>query len=841
MAIKDTYINTHCGTKQSERMPEALVPDYVQIDERTFEDLVAQIAAMAPRMRFYTTNSNTKNWKSFFSEYYNYDKGVLDIAHLQDDMTKGKVLPHMALILTFVKLFAYQQQGLNQLTQRQIDFYYKQILGFMPRKGSYGSVPVVVELTRPAQNAFLPKGTLFDAGKDEQSKPIYYESKYDATLNKAQIVQIKKQIDKQFFKLSDTSNMNAEKLSVYLECKDLLLKDGNRTITITCPEFKSEGIAIEFTTEKGWEKVNTNTNNVLTILASQPAFAPYKASVHGECFETESPMLRLTTTKWDAINKLLLGKNITLTIKIEKSQDFLITNSLGLVENRRGAMPFGTKCHMGDFFTITLPHKPDTLTTSQVNQWDIVFNNNTGINKTNIHQVVADKKNDQIPNPQAVDIKLITNDYNLDEYNLKLSQYLSKAISKSPGQAVKPIELLNPITIGYSYKTCDVKVAFTAESATVNINKEALTKFYNTTSDSSLFIELKDMPDSGQLNLMVNMDPFIAQDIKDLQWNLFDGKEWHTLRKADLLYDTTNGLKQSGIIHLNIIYPGVHWLKADFTGTYKFNALKSIATQVVELIPSSTSPGQATVGIPLPAETIKKLVTSVQGIKSVKQTIDGYEADYDETNDQFICRTSEYLRHKGRAWTPWDYERIVLQKFPQISQVMCYTSNDGTKGNMPGHVLLVVIPKSLSNEQRDNTEPKVEASLLTTIKEFVQRHTSAMVTVHTQNPQYERIEVTCKATLKSGCNDKEQYGAILARDLTIFLAPWINKDTKLTIQRTLNESDIMAFIKGQPYVDDILNLRVKQDNLTVEMGSYLTPKNIAGILTSSKEHKITFV
>lgn len=241
------------------------------------------------------------------------------------------------------------------------------------------------------------------------------------------------------------------------------------------------------------------------------------------------------------------------------------------------------------------------------------------------------------------------------------------------------------------------------------------------------------------------------------------------------------------------------------------------------------------------AETIKKLVTSVQGIKSVKQTIDGYEADYDETNDQFVCRTSEYLRHKGRAWTPWDYERIVLQKFPQISQVMCYTSNNGTKGNMPGHVLLVVIPKSLSNGQRDNTEPKVEASLLTTIKEFVQRHTSAMVTVHTQNPQYERIEVTCKATLKSGYNDKEQYGAILARDLTIFLAPWINKDTKLTIQRTLNESDIMAFIKEQPYVDDILNLRVKQDNLTVEMGSYLTPKNIAGILTSSEEHNITFV
>ena len=116
-----------------------------------------------------------------------------------------------------------------------------------------------------------------------------------------------------------------------------------------------------------------------------------------------------------------------------------------------------------------------------------------------------------------------------------------------------------------------------------------------------------------------------------------------------------------------------------------------------------------------------------------------------------------------------------------------------------------------------------------------------MVTVHTQNPQYERIEVTCKATLKSGCNDKEQYGAILARDLTIFLAPWINKDTKLTIQRTLNESDIMAFIKEQPYVDDILNLRVKQDKLTVEMGSYLTPKNIAGILTSSEEHNITFV
>lgn len=834
MAIRDTYTNTYCGTKQSERMPEALQSGYVQIDERTFEDLVAQIAAMAPRMLFHTTNGNKKNWKGFFSEYYDYKKGVLDIKHLQEDMADGKVLPHMALILTFVKLFAYQQQGLNQLTQRQIDFYYKQVLGFMPRQGSYGSVPVVVELTRPAQKAFLPKGTLFEAGKDEQNKPVYYESKYDATLNKAQIVQIKKQIDKQFFNLSDSSNMNAEKLSVYLECKDLLLKDGKRTIKISCKGFNSKGITIEYTTEKGWEEVDKNVDNVLTIPESKPAFAPYKASVHGGCFESELPMIKLTSTNWNDIHKLLEGKVITLNIKIEESQDFTITNSLGLVENRRGAMPFGTKCHKEDFFTITLPHKPDSLTVSQVNEWNITY-----LKPAN-HQVVANN-NDQIQNTQAVDIKLNTDEYNLDEYNQKLSQYLSnKATAKDPGQAVQPIELLKPITVGYSYTTQDVKVSFSTEAATVSINKEALTKFYDTTSDSSLFIELKDMPDSGQLNLMLSIDPFIIQDIKDLQWNLFDGKEWHKLRKADLLYDTTNGLKQSGIIHLNIIHQGIQWLKADFTGKYKFNGLKDITTQVVELVPSPSSPGQAKVGFPLPAGTIKKLVTSVQGIKSIKQAIDGYEADYDETNEQFICRASEYLRHKGRAWTHWDYERIVLQKFPQISQVMCYPNYDGNKKNIPGHVLLVVIPQKLSNKQIENTEPKVEASLLMAIEQFVQRHTSAMVKVHAQNPKYEPITVICKATLKNGYNDTDQYGSILTRDLTIFLAPWINEDTKLTIQRTLNESDIMAFIKEQPYVDDILSLQVIQEGVTVEMGSYLAPKCIAGILTSSKKHKVTF-
>lgn len=839
MAIKDTYINTHSGTKQSDRMPKALAPEYVQIDERTFEDLVSQVAAMAPRIRFYTENSSAGNWKPFFERYYNYAKKVLDVAALEGDIARGNVPAHMALILAFVKLFAVQQSGLNRLTQRQMDFYYKQVLGFEPRKGAYGAVPVIVELAKPVQRVFLPKGTLFEAGKDEQNRPIYYESKYDATLNKAQVVTMKKQIEHQFFNLSGANPSVAENLSVYLDCKDLLLKDGKRVITITCSGFKSDGVVVEYTAEKGWEKVDMNSSNMLTILESKPALAPYNAAVHGECFETDSPMLRLTSTNWDAISKLL-EKEIKLKVSIENSQDFVITSSLGLVENRRGAMPFGTKCHKDDFFTITLPHIPDNQDLNKAkDKLCIVFNKNATV----IWDVKKESEYTQqsTRSPQTLDISLKTDAYDLDLYNQKLAMFLSGTSENNPGTAVNPVELLQPITVSYDYTAKAVKAAFIAESAASDIKKEALARFYKTEADSNLFIGLENMPDNGQLNLMVTMDPYITQDIKDIQWNLFDGCEWHALRKADLLYDTTNGLRQSGIIHLNIIHAGVLWLKADFTGKYNFKGLKDITTQVVELIPSPTSPGQATIGSPLAAGTVKKLVNAVQGIKSIKQTVAGYEAEYDETQDQFVCRTSEYLRHKGRAWTPWDYERIVLQKFPQIAQVMCYPGCDGIRENVAGHVLLVVTPRYQSGNQTENTEPKVEASLLTAVTEYIQKHTSAMVTVHTQNPKYERIRVTCKATLRPGYNDKEQYGAMLTRELTAFLAPWTSEDAKLTFQRTLNESDIMAFIKAQPYVDDIIKLEVKQDEETVEMGSYIAPKQTAGILTSSTEHEITFI
>ena len=91
MAIKDTFINTHCGTKQADRLPKAIADDYIRIDERTLEDLTAQMERFASQVTFHDGSGESLTWQSFFN---------VDADMLKQQMKEGSVAPHMALLLS---------------------------------------------------------------------------------------------------------------------------------------------------------------------------------------------------------------------------------------------------------------------------------------------------------------------------------------------------------------------------------------------------------------------------------------------------------------------------------------------------------------------------------------------------------------------------------------------------------------------------------------------------------------------------------------------------------------------------------------------------------------------
>ncbi len=95
--------------------------------------------------------------------------------------------PHYALFLTFLKLFKYAKTGINTLTQRHLDFYYKEVLSLVPRAEIPDHVHLVMELAKQVDEYMLAKGRFFKAGKDSLGKELFYSLDKDTVFNKATI------------------------------------------------------------------------------------------------------------------------------------------------------------------------------------------------------------------------------------------------------------------------------------------------------------------------------------------------------------------------------------------------------------------------------------------------------------------------------------------------------------------------------------------------------------------------------------------------------------------------------------------------------------------------------
>lgn len=99
-------------------------------------------------------------------------------------------LPHYALFLSFLKLYRFAKENANGLTQRHLDFYYKEVLRLEPKKAVGNKAHVAIELAKHVEDYLLSAGTLFKAGKDSAGKEVFYQLKKDTLFNKARIARL---------------------------------------------------------------------------------------------------------------------------------------------------------------------------------------------------------------------------------------------------------------------------------------------------------------------------------------------------------------------------------------------------------------------------------------------------------------------------------------------------------------------------------------------------------------------------------------------------------------------------------------------------------------------------
>lgn len=351
--------------------------------------------------------------------------------------------------------------------------------------------------------------------------------------------------------------------------------------------------------------------------------------------------------------------------------------------------------------------------------------------------------------------------------------------------------------------------------------------------EGNLFLALKDLEPGSTVNILFQMAEATADSESErepVSWAYLDNNEWKPLRNGfEVLQDDTDGLTTSGIIKFSIpanisnentVLPkGLHWIKAGIAKNSKsVSETIGLYTQAIKAT-FSNEPLNDKLRLDkgLPAGSISKMKDADVAIKSVSQPYDSFAGRVPEAEGHFYIRVSELLKHKGRAIQKFDYERLVLEAFPQLFKVKCVNHSFALDAHRyvndipmaPGYIIMAVIPDMNKLKASQLFEPRVPVSLLESIQEYLQERSSPFVKIRIMNPRYEGVNFCIKVKLLKGM-DEVFYREKLKQDLREFLAPWaIGEFDKLTFGQCIYESDIVGFLESRDYLDYIVELWMK--------------------------------
>jgi len=889
------------GTSQQERYPEALSPDYVKIDERSLIDMVKQSAEYARYVAYYDGSDISGDWRDLFSEIYDYETGKSKFSSVEELEGRGALSPHIALFLAFLKIFGVAQDSLNNLKERHLDLYYREVLGMEPTPAKPDSVALLFELNKAARQAIVPSGTLFDAGKDANGKPMRYVSKNDLIVNPAKIeivngLYLQKSSGVNIYALGDMLNSATEdydKESVRFmgsACKERArigfaiasplfdLKDGERTIVL---EFKQSDsgsfnetsfetlctkyFEATYTTAGSWEsaKIEVSGRTIsIKIKSTQPPTMPYSESVHLMGLDTSCPAICFKLKEDIEASLLAFLARLSLEkikTRITGSTQIRVTNRYGLLDHRKAFLPFGPQPIKGSNFDIAGEPIFNEYLKSDSLKLNITWKPGAPILLPTCPSSSGGNVSFELKTTYC---RLKLNyDFGYASYPSKLASEIIAAYNDSKASISSPpyIPEIESISVDYDTNSSSEFSLFHLHPFGQVMVKTRDVFVFDTREEGALLFGIAELDFPAILSLYLRLSDYGANFDKVIPlegrpvWHYLNGDSWVEFRKQDIILDSTNGFSKSGMVYLNIgadaflehtILPAPYlWLKLSF---YKdsdaFPLLESVETQAAEAMFVNCENEVSHLGKGLPANTISKPLTLIPGIRSVKQPYPSFGGRASESNREYHTRVSERLRHKDRAWDIWDYERLVLERFPEIFKVKCIPYYKPDVDYAPGSVTLILLPDCNVIPQRDMLKPRVTKALVNDVEKFILSRCSPFVSLHVDNPSYGEIRLDCSVSLMEECRDESFYRNQLAEDIKRLLSPWIDNDfARIDFGSTLSKARIIYFIEKLPYIDYILSLNVILNDREVRDDEELHASLPNAILTSAEYHNIKIV
>ena len=902
------FLFAHGGMLQSERLEQVPDPDSMQVSGRTFEDLVGRTAEFARSVIYYgDDNKPDGDWCVFFKDVYDYDNRRVRTEVIEDMVRNSSVPPHLALLFAFFKMSLVTQQDMNTLTDRQLDFYFREILGFRMRKGSEGHVTVFAELGRNVDSVSIEKGLLFDAGKDGNGKMVTYESVDEFRLGKEEVAALANYSPQDGFNmesLADTDSVagtgtnsgmvkgmgtgsrtdsassedKGNKTHAFCVAAKISEIPGcDTTFTFSnCQETERkafDSLRVEYTSSEGWVPFdNSGKAGELHISASMPPVACYDPQVHGEGLDTSLPVIRFISDKgYGPLSQLNPTHFNKVGVTIHDFVPRKLKNKYGEVDNIAGVNPFGPDGKKDDWFEVPLPFEDPNpeMDPISLNDDSVLQEGTKKETKEETKEGTKEETKEQPKNRFTIlngncDQATLSKEY----ADLVMKAYTGNSNEKSEAKtalankkiaAVFP-RLLSPAKVKSASGEYDADNVFLQHPCGTDLvtGKATLTAHTDLAEQitllaaqgneadgngSALFIALSQTGHHvGQISLYLD-NSGEAEGPGLVQWSYRGKNEWVDFNKSAILKDTTCGLSQSGIVVFDCKQPlpagndgflgGLACIRCVCSNSNCLYVKKAIP-RAVELAFSESSVGIGPGGAPLPKGSISKAVHSVVGVKAFSQQYDGDSGIRAEDSFQFRRRVAERLRHKGRAWSAWDYETLILERFADISFVKCLPSckPDGTA--TPGHVTVIIIPQSPD----DTLKPTPRNKLVNDVDKYLNESVSRFATIHVTGPSYHEVSVKASVSLRPGYNDATKYDALTQKALSDYLRPWVGYADGRRFKDGDGTSDIIAFLESLPFVDVIEQLTVTVDGKVVGMDGRIERSSAVEVLTSAPAHDV---
>ncbi|MCU0435209.1 MAG: hypothetical protein MUC87_17265 [Bacteroidia bacterium] len=352
------------------------------------------------------------------------------------------------------------------------------------------------------------------------------------------------------------------------------------------------------------------------------------------------------------------------------------------------------------------------------------------------------------------------------------------------------------------------------------MHQARLLPVYN--EEGYLFIGLENLAPPQPLTLFFQISEeslHPEQAPSPVVWYYLSSNRWRKLSPERILTDSTQNFIMPGIVELDlpadmtndntIMRPGLHWLCAAIPNRTAYtNYVKAIYTQAAEVVWQNDGNTVSHLHTPLPSGTIARIENQPASVQEVAQPIASRSGRPPEEHASMYLRVSERLGHRNRAVLPLDYERLVLQEFPDVYLVKCLPNLDAAGTHKPGHVMLVVMPDVERRDDINLLRPKDCYANLKQIADYIKQRCSPHIRVFVRNPHYERVKVVAAVRFKAGL-DAGFYLRQLNEDTRRYLSPWLYEaQAEPRLAGEVSRADMAGFLERLPYVDFVTSLSV---------------------------------